>query len=106
MEDSVSLLVVRLLDHCSDSADCRTWVVSYFYTVTKIDLLQPLPLWQLTVLSPSLPVEESAAAARRQLVGKFSRILKSIFVPDSSRDVWAKEAARGPRGKIEKFIRS
>ena len=46
--------------------------VSYFYT-TKIDLFQPLPLW-LAVLWPPLPAEESATAARRQLVGKFSRI--------------------------------
>ena len=68
-------------------------------------LFQPLPLW-LVVLWPPLSAEESATAARRLLVGKFSRTLKSIFVPDKSWDAGRKEAARGQSRKIETFIRS
>ena len=54
----------------------------------KIDRIPPLPLRLDAPLPPPLPAEESAAAARHKSVGwEILRILKSIFVPDSSRDV-------------------
>ena len=54
----------------------------------NIDLIPPLALWLDTPLPPPLSTEESAAAARYKSVGwEILRILKSIFVPDSSRDV-------------------
>ena len=50
----------------------------------KIDRIPPLPLG----LDAPLSTEESAAAARHKSVGwEILRILKSIFVPDSSRDI-------------------
>ena len=54
----------------------------------KIDRIPPLPLRLDAPLPPPLSAEESAAAARHKSVGwEILRILKSIFVPDSSRDV-------------------
>ena len=54
----------------------------------KIDRIPPLPLRLDAPLRPPLSTEESAAAARHKSVGwEILRILKSIFVPDSSRDV-------------------
>ena len=54
----------------------------------KIDLIPPLALRLDAPLRPPLSTEESAATARHKSVGwEILRILKSIFVPDSSRDV-------------------
>ena len=54
----------------------------------KIDLIPPLALRLDAPLPPPLSTEESAAAARHKSVGwEILRILKSIFVSDSSRDV-------------------
>ena len=54
----------------------------------KIDLIPPLALRLDAPLPPPLSTEESATTARHKSVGwEILRILKSIFVPDSSRDV-------------------
>ena len=63
----------------------------------KIERIPPLALRLDAPLPPPLSTEKSAAAARHKSVGwEILRILKSIFVPDSSRDV-------GKGGRAEKL---